>query len=156
MELEKIFVLEEDNKTVTTDWPGYVRKEVKTGNDPNGVQVKVIFPSEKGFTLIELMITLCILCFALLAMGTHIGVVMKTTIKDKQITAGSAMLQDKTESLKRVPFANISTGTDTVTAFGLGYTRNWTVTPVSNNMKQVQVDVSWRGAVVSGSTIISQ
>lgn len=114
--------------------------------------------NEKGFTLIELMVTMFILCFVLLAMGTHIGLVMKTTLKDKQITAGSALLQDKMEGLKRIPYSSIVTDAngDTKAAFGSTFTRTWTITSVSNNMKQVQVNVSWQGGSVTGSTVISE
>jgi prepilin-type N-terminal cleavage/methylation domain-containing protein len=119
--------------------------------------------NEKGFTLIELMVTVFILCFVLLAMGAHIGLVMKTTLKDKQITAGSALLQDKMEGFKRVPYTSIATDAngDTKTAFGSTFTRTWTVTSVFNgvtvpNMKQVQVVVSWQGGTVAGSTVISE
>lgn len=117
--------------------------------------MKIIKKKSNGFTLIELMITVFILGFSLLAMGSHIGLVMKTTIKDKQITAGSAVLQDKMEGFKQVSYPLISTGSDTKTAFGSTYTRNWTVTTI-DNMKKVQVVVSWQGGTVAGSTIIAQ
>jgi prepilin-type N-terminal cleavage/methylation domain-containing protein len=119
-----------------------IRKEIKMKN--------------KGFTLIELMITMFLMGFVLLAMGAHVGLVIKTTVKDKQITAGSTLLQDKMEGVKRAPYASLSDGTDTAVALGATYNRNWTVTPVSNNMKQVQVVISWTGGTVTGSTVISQ
>ncbi len=162
MELRLIDINEENGKQVVTKkFPGYTRKEIKTGDDPNGIQIKIIIPVKKqsnGFTLIELTVTMFILCFCLLAMGTHVGLVMKTTLKDKQITAGSALLQDKMEGFKRVPYTSIATDAngDTKTAFSSTFTRTWTVTSVSNNMKQVQVVVAWQGGTVAGSTVISE
>jgi prepilin-type N-terminal cleavage/methylation domain-containing protein len=112
--------------------------------------------NKKGFTLIELTITMFILGFVLLAMGTHIGLVMKTTVKDKRITAATSLLQDKMEGLKKVDYTSISNGSDSASAIGATYTRNWNVTSISNNMKQVQVTVTWQGGTLSGSTVISQ
>lgn len=113
---------------------------------------------EKGFTLIKLTIIMFIFCFVLLGMALHIGLVLKTTIiKDKRINSGVVLLQDKIENLKNTSYDSVVTGSDTAQVFGMMYNRNWVVTNLSNNMKNVQVEVSWAGGSVSGSTtIVSQ
>lgn len=35
---------EKGNLSFTTKFTGYIRKEIKTGDDPNGVQIKIIIP----------------------------------------------------------------------------------------------------------------
>ena len=158
MEVPEFVQYEQVVAVVKTEFPGYVRKEIKMCDDPDGVQIKVIIPTKepKGFTLIELTVTMLILGFVLLAMGSHIGVVMKTTVKDRQITAATHLLQDKIEGLKNSAYTSVSTGSDSASAIGATFNRNWTVTPVSNNMQQVRVVVSWQGGTLSGSTICSQ
>ena len=112
--------------------------------------------NKKGFTMIELLISMFILGFVLLAMGSHIGLVFKTTLKDKQINSGAVLLQDKMENFKQATYSSIVTGSDTAEAFGITYTRNWAVSTVSNNIKRVRVDVTWNSGSVSGETLIAQ
>lgn len=96
---------------------------------------------KKGFTLIELTISMFLLCFGLLAMGSFIGVMTKTTIQSKQITIASNLIQDKFESIKNTGFL-VNTGTDTGSFSGLTYSRDWVVNPNGNNMKQVDITVT--------------
>jgi hypothetical protein len=77
-------------------------------------------------------------------------------MKDKQISAASHLLQDKMEGIKNTAYVSVVPGNDFASAIGATFARNWTVTPVSNNMQQVQVVVSWTGGTVAGSTVISQ
>jgi len=96
---------------------------------------------KKGFTLIELTISMFLLCFGLLAMGSFIGVMTKTTIQGKQITVASTLIQDKFESIKNTGFV-INAGTDTGNISGLVYSRDWVVNPNGNNMKQIDITVT--------------
>jgi len=111
--------------------------------------------SSKGFTLMELMIAMFILCFALLAMASFMGTLFKATHQDKQTTVGITLVQGKLESLKNGGFVNAVTGNDTGSQAGLDFTRDWTVT-TNGNMKQIDVSVTIGTRTVTGQTVIAQ
>ena len=111
--------------------------------------------SSKGFTLMELMIAMFILCFALLAMASFMGTLYKATNQDKQSTVGITLAQDKLESLKNVGFTNTIDGNDTGSQSGLDFVRTWTIT-TTGNMKQIDVSVTIGTRTITGQTVIAQ
>jgi len=95
-----------------------------------------------GFTLVEVLIAIFILAFALLAMAqTQIMAIRGNAFANKTTTAVT-LAQDKIEELKGLSYSSVINGSD---SSGV-YTRTWTVqndTP-STDLKTVTVTVSWQ------------
>jgi type IV pilus assembly protein PilV len=121
----------------------------------------------RGFTLLEVMITLVILAIGLLGLAGLQIMAIKGNSFGQQMTVASTLAQNQLEAL-RESAGSLSNGNDLVTAQnGIRYTRTWTVAanqPLAN-MDTVNITVSWAGPTGSGSeatrtitirTIISQ
>ena len=98
-----------------------------------------------GFTLIEILIAVIILAFALLALA---GLMVTTTRNNSlggHMTEGATFAQDKLEEFRATPFDNILSDNDQKTgANGIQYTRSWIVaTNPGNNLKTVTLTVNW-------------
>ncbi len=93
-----------------------------------------------GFTLIEVVIAICILGFALLALAQlQITAVRGNAFADRMTTAAT-LAQDRLERLRGLPYDSIVNGQDRSGR----YTRQWNVednTPAVG-MKRVTVTVS--------------
>ena len=109
----------------------------------------------KGFTLIEMLIAMFILGSCLLAMGTQIGVVMKTTVNNKLMSTATQLLQDKGEALKNTPYNQISNGNDSLTKMQKTFNRSWTVA-TNGNMKSVSIAVTWNDKSLTANTLVSE
>ena len=98
--------------------------------------------SEKGFSLIEVVIGMVLLTIVLL--GTSMGVygTMNANLQSKSTSTASVLAQDKLESLKKLGYSAIASGNDTRVLDNIRFNRTWTVTP-SGNTKAVSVTVSW-------------
>ncbi len=114
-----------------------------------------------GFTMIEVLITIFLLAFILLAMGTHIALAMKTSAANKMLTIATQLMQDQVEQFKSTSYANIPNSCAAnciyTTANGVQYTKSWTVaTDGTNNVKTVSLNVAYMDKSVSGVLVISQ
>lgn len=100
--------------------------------------------SEKGFTLIELFISLAILTGALLGVANFIHTVIRANAFSEKMTLAVTRSQEKIEDFKNTGYSSLSKtpGSDTPDS---GLTRSWTVTDHSpaSNMASVVVTVSW-------------
>lgn len=110
----------------------------------------------KGFTLIEVLITIFLLIVALVGLASVTVSVIKGNDLSKMVTKATTLAKDKMEALKNASVtgyatdASLSVGshTDSVEA---PYTRQWVVeavgtTPPDNDtdkMKKITVTVSW-------------
>jgi len=108
-----------------------------------------------GFTLLEVIIAVCLLSFALLALAQLQIVAVRDNAFASGMTAAATLAQDKLEELMGQPYANILAGQDNAGQ----YTRQWNVDndiPAAG-MKSVTVTVSRQnGPTVQMSTVISQ
>ena len=121
----------------------------------------------RGFTLLEVMITLVIFAIGLLGLAGMQIVAIKGNSFGQQMTVASTMAQNQLEAL-RESAGSLIDGNDTVTdQNGITYTRTWSVSTDSpaTNMDTVNITVSWTGPTGTGSeatrsismsTIISQ
>jgi type IV pilus assembly protein PilV len=121
----------------------------------------------RGFTLLEVMITVVILAIGLLGLAGLQIVAIKGNSFGQQMTAASTFAQNQLETLRQSA-GSLSNGYDTVTdQNGITYARTWTVTANAPqaNMDTVNMTVSWTGPTGSGTeatrsitirTIISQ
>jgi prepilin-type N-terminal cleavage/methylation domain-containing protein len=127
----------------------------ESGNENKGDDVMKQIKSNKGFGLIECVISMFLICIALLGMSAHIGVSMAAMQTDKTASVASALLQDKAEAIRQTPFLNISTSGDSIIKGGISYTRSWNVS-TSGNMKTVVLLISWNGRTSAETMLMTQ
>lgn len=106
-------------------------------------------PRQRGFSLLEILITLVVLGGGLLAIGNLYGKVMSGSAAAKERSEAVVQAEKKLEELRYATYASITSGSDSVNAVtGSGssanYSRSWTVTAsASPAYKDVQITVSW-------------
>ncbi len=97
----------------------------------------------KGFTLIEMLISLVILSIAFLALA---GLMVQTTRNNSfggRMTEAATLAQDKLEELRSLSWNTITPGGDEKTgSMGTKYTRTWRV-ETEGNLKTIEVTINW-------------
>jgi prepilin-type N-terminal cleavage/methylation domain-containing protein len=106
---------------------------------------------ESGFTIIELLIALFILSFALLAISSMVYSVMNSTSLSKETAAATTLMQDKLESLKNTVVSSLTSGNDAIQLGSVNYLRQWTIAP-SANTRTITVSVNWTSRRPHGVT----
>lgn len=81
---------------------------------------------QRGFTLIEALITAVIVACGLVTIASIFSVSIRANLSNRQMAVATALLYDKMEELKWT--ASISSGTDQVTLDDK-YIRTWQVVP---------------------------
>ncbi len=114
-----------------------------------------------GFTMVEVLITIFLLAFVLLAMGTHIALAMRTSSNNKMLTIATQVMQDQVEQFKSMAYANVPNSCVAnctyTTANGAQYVKSWTVTTDGvNNVKTVTLNVAYLDKSLNGVLVISQ
>lgn len=111
--------------------------------------------SEKGFTLIEIIVAIMLLVVALLGMVSVTTMVIKGNSFSKMMTTATTLAKDKMEDFNDLSYAVLPAGSATdyataggtvqASATGAYFLRVSTVTADSPaaNMKSVSVTVSW-------------
>jgi len=106
--------------------------------------MRVRMKDQKGFTLLEVMISVIILSVALLALAGLQIISIRGNSFGGTMTEAVTLARDKIEDLKRDDWDNVQTGEDISEIRGINYNRNWTV-QVAGQTKEVTVTVSWDG-----------
>ena len=106
--------------------------------------MRIRLKNQKGFTLLEVMISIIILSVALLALAGLQIISIRGNSFGGTMTEAITLAKDKIEDLKRDDWSNVKTGNDTPAPPGRGinYARNWVVQMVGQT-KEVTVTVSW-------------
>ncbi len=111
--------------------------------------------SSAGFTLIEVLVAICLLSVALLSMVSLTAMVVKGNAYSKVRTTATTLAKDKLEELKNSTYLNLegtdgtdyatSTGAVQTSASGAYYTRVWDIAAndPADNVKTVTITVSW-------------
>ena len=99
---------------------------------------KMKLHKETGFTILEVMIAMIILSISLLLLLNMAMIALDGNDWSNKTTIATQLLQAKIEQL-RSDFNNLSNGNDTVS----GLTRTWTVTNAGNNLRKVDVSITW-------------
>ncbi|WP_205609936.1 type IV pilus modification PilV family protein [Noviherbaspirillum galbum] len=103
----------------------------------------------RGFSLIEVMVTLVILAGGLLALSKFQTDIMVSNSQAKQRTEATLRGQQKIDELRSfsslTEYGNVASGTDTVAGTSASFTRTWTITPHSTPplYKEIAMTVSW-------------
>ncbi len=71
--------------------------------------------SDKGFTIIEVLIAISLLSVGMLAVATLMGTSIKTSSYSQALTQGNNLAQERLETLQSIGYNNLQV-TDTVTA----------------------------------------
>jgi prepilin-type N-terminal cleavage/methylation domain-containing protein len=110
------------------------------GRRPAAILKRRVEP--RGFTLIEIMITIFLLVVALLGIVSTSVIVMKTNSFSKTMTTATTLAKAKMEVLKNTDYDSLTGGTETVESV---FTRTWTVTnnTPATDMKTIEVNVTW-------------
>jgi len=117
----------------------------------------------KGFSLIEMLISLVILSISLLALAALMVTTTKNNSFGSHMTEAATFAQDSLETLRVAPWANIVSGNDIVQgSTGINYTRSWIVSilpnpnpPPADSQKTVNITVSWNDGINRSVRILS-
>jgi general secretion pathway protein I len=111
--------------------------------------------TEAGFTLIEVMIAMAILSFALVSLASMQIVAIQVNSDGNRLTRATTLVQDKIEALIALPFGHTDLGDPTATGAcqshtepnpPAGYTLNWCVDSSADaTAKMVTVTAAWQG-----------
>ena len=99
---------------------------------------KMKLHKETGFTILEVMIAMIILSISLLLLLNMAMIALDGNDWSNKTTIATQLLQAKIEQL-RSDYNNLSNGNDTVS----GLTRTWSVTNAGNNLRKVDVSITW-------------
>ena len=104
--------------------------------------MRIRIEDQRGFTLMEVMISVIILSVALLALAGLQIISIRGNAFGGTMTEAITLAKDKVEDMKQDDWSNVASGSDTPVVRGMDYARNWQVQTV-NQTKEVTVTVSW-------------
>ena len=104
--------------------------------------MRIRMKDQKGFTLLEVLISIIILSVALLALAGLQVISIRGNSFGGTMTEAITLARDRIEDMKRDDWDNVVCGRDTQVARGISYARNWVVQMVGQT-KEVTVTVSW-------------
>lgn len=104
--------------------------------------MRIRIKDQRGFTLLEVLISIIILSVALLALAGLQIISIRGNSFGGTMTEAITLARDKIEDLKSVDWSNVATNNDTPVVRGINYARNWTVQMVGQT-KEVTVTVTW-------------
>jgi len=108
--------------------------------------------NKKGYSLIEVLISLVILSIAILGLT---GLMVQTTNNNSfgcHITEAATFAQDQLENLRVSPWANVVTGNDVRQgSTGINYSRSWVVVPngapPNDTIREITITITWNDKV---------
>ena len=101
--------------------------------------MKRMLRTEKGFTLIEVMIAIVLFAIGLLAFAGLEIVALRNSTYSKEYGKANTYAQQKVEEMKGTAWTSVSAGSDTLEQ---KFTRTWTVT-TTGDIKTLGVTVAW-------------
>jgi prepilin-type N-terminal cleavage/methylation domain-containing protein len=113
--------------------------------------------TSKGFTIIEVLISLIVLSISLLALA---GLMVTTTRNNSfggNMTEAATFAQDRLENFRAMSWQAIPTGADSdvkTGSTGINYARNWNVVQ-NGNLKTISVTINWNDQTSHQVTLLS-
>ena len=111
----------------------------------------------KGFTLLEVLVALIILSFALLALAGLMVTTTKNNAVGNYVTEAATFAQDKLEELRALKWENLIDGNNTDQrggSTGINYTRNWNV-KTTGSIKTITINVDWNDRTAHSIKLVS-
>lgn len=105
--------------------------------------MKKILRQKKGFTLIEVLISLVVFAVGLLGFASLEIVAMRNMAFSKDLAKANTYAQQTVEQLKSTDWANITVGTARTTVLEEKFSRTYSVVMEGDSIKKVSVTVSW-------------
>ena len=99
--------------------------------------------NSKGFTLIEVLVSLVILAISLLALAGLMTTSTRNTASGGRLTEAATFAQDKLEELRAIKWDDVLTNSDSVTgSTGITYTRSWEIVD-TGTLKDIVIIIGW-------------
>ena len=95
--------------------------------------------SQKGISMLEVLIAMIILSMALLVLLNMAMVALDGNYWSDRTTVATQMMQQKLEQMRADVAAGLTSGSDTVDNIA----RSWTVTNVGSHLRQIEVQAVW-------------
>lgn len=95
--------------------------------------------SQKGISMLEVLIAMIILSMALLVLLNMAMVALDGNYWSDRTTVATQMMQQKLEQMRADVAAGLTSGEDTVDNIA----RKWTVTNVGSHLRQIEVQAVW-------------
>lgn len=95
---------------------------------------------QRGITLLEVLVAMIILGFALLVLLNMAMVALDGNDWSNKTTAATQLMQEKLEQLRTTKDAGMVSGSDTTG----GFTRRWTVADAGSHLRKIEVEVEWQ------------
>jgi prepilin-type N-terminal cleavage/methylation domain-containing protein len=107
---------------------------------------------DRGFTLLEIMLAVCIVGFGILAIASMQTTALSGTSTGNLVTGASVVAQDRMEHLIATPYEQLANGNATSGIYGV----SWTVSldEIIKNTATITVNVSWQEKRMSKSMSI--
>ena len=99
--------------------------------------------SERGFSLLEVMIALLIMAIVLLGGAAMMASAIQTNAQASHLTEAYQIAQAEMEGLKLLPWNSLSSGSHSRELRGMTFTSSWTVLSTVGRMKDVNLAVIW-------------
>lgn len=96
--------------------------------------------TQRGFTLIEVMVALVLFAVGLMAFGGLEVLALRNMTYSKDYGKANAFAQQLIEEMKGKTWSSVTAGSDTQEGT---FTRTWTVTTMNDDVKRINVSVSW-------------
>ena len=109
--------------------------------------------SEKGFSLLEVMIALLILAVGLLGIAGMMTVGIRTNADAAHLTEAYQVGQAEMERLKLVSWNLITSGSSTREMRGITFTSTWSVLSTVGRVKDVSLAVTWNEGYMGNGAI---
>ena len=109
--------------------------------------------SEKGFSLLEVMIALLILAVGLLGIAGMMTVGIRTNADAAHLTEAYQVGQAEMERLKLVSWNLITSGSSTRDMRGITFSSSWSVLSTVGRVKDVNLAVTWNEGYMGNGAI---
>jgi len=107
--------------------------------------------------LLEVLVALIILSFALLALAGLMVTTTKNNAVGNYVTEAATFAQDKLEELRALKWENLIDGNNTDQrggSTGINYTRNWNV-KTNGSLKTITINVDWNDRTAHSIKLVS-
>jgi prepilin-type N-terminal cleavage/methylation domain-containing protein len=111
------------------------------------------FHEQGGFSLIEVLAAMLLMCIGLLALFSTFGTALLTNVYAAERADAVRLAQEQMEAAKGASFDDIITKSEQVDRNGISYTCRVSVQQTGDDIKDVAVAVAWSSRRFTGGTV---